>query len=100
MGLPDPQDEHVLHCALAHQAAMILTFNLKDFPPHLTRGIRVLTPDAALLELLEENTPTAMKAVELHWKNCAEKDAWPSYVARLNRARLHGLSRRLATLRI
>lgn len=99
-GLPDPADEHVLHCALAHQASMILTNNLKDFPRHLTRGIRVLTPDAALVELLREHPQTAMKAIEAHWGECEEKKSWASYVARLNRARLHGLSRALASLRL
>ncbi len=100
IGLPDPNDEHVLHCALAHQAAMILTYNLKDFPPHLARGIRVLTPDAALVEILTKNSQNAMKAIKAHWGDCDERDDWASYVARLNRARLHGLSRVLASLSI
>ena len=100
IGLPDPNDEHVLHCALAHQASMILTYNLKDFPPHLTRGIRVLAPDAALVELFEEDAQNALKAIKTHWKTCDECNDWTAYVARLNRARLHGLSRRLASLRL
>jgi hypothetical protein len=98
-GLPDPDDEHVLHCALAHQAAMILTYNLKDFPPHLMRGIRVLTPDAALVQTLEKDSHRSMKAIKAHWGDCDEKDDWASYVARLNRARLHSVSRYLGSSR-
>ncbi len=53
LDLPDPADRHVLAAAIAARAAVILTFNLRDFPrraldPH---GLRAQHPDAFLMEL-------------------------------------------------
>ncbi len=42
--LPDPDDEMFLATALTAKADFLITGNLKHFPPHLRRGITVLTP--------------------------------------------------------
>ena len=39
VGLPDPKDAHVVAAALKTQAAVIVTDNLKDFPPALLRAL-------------------------------------------------------------
>lgn len=54
------KDRHVLAAALSARADVLLTFNLKDFPKESLRGgkVRVLHPDAYLLELLEKEPVT------------------------------------------
>jgi hypothetical protein len=51
--LPDADDVHVLAAALAGQAALLVTFNLRDFPGRKLRdlGIAPIGPDALLWEL-------------------------------------------------
>ena len=50
--LKDPADEHVLEAAVNGQADIIVTFNLKDFKPALTKfGIEVLNPSNTLLRI-------------------------------------------------
>lgn len=68
LALPDPDDRHVLAAALATGAAMILTFNLRDFPasalaPH---NVAAAHPDDFLCvlrdadpELLQASTEAA-----------------------------------------
>ncbi len=46
-GLPDPDDDHVLHVAVVSPAELILTHNLKDFPPEVCdrQGVQAISPD-------------------------------------------------------
>ncbi len=50
-----PKDRHVLAAAVAGQAGVLVTFNIKDFPPEsLTpHGLSVATPDDFLLDQVE-----------------------------------------------
>jgi predicted nucleic acid-binding protein len=64
LSLPDPEDRHVLAAAIASGAAVIVTFNLKDFPasalePH---GIEALHPDDFLTAQLELDRVTICRA--------------------------------------
>lgn len=56
LALPDPADAHVLAAAVAGQADMLLTFNLRDFPKQSVAGfgIDVAHPDSFLWQLLGE----------------------------------------------
>lgn len=60
--LPDPDDRHVLAAALACEAEVLLTFNLKDFPvAAVPSELRVVHPDLFLLTCLSTQ-PQAMTA--------------------------------------
>ena len=50
-----PKDRHVLAAAVRGRAEVLVTFNLKDFPPAAIRGhaITVLHPDDFLLDQLD-----------------------------------------------
>lgn len=55
LGLPDPEDDHVLAAAIAAQASVIVTDNLKDFPmrnlsPH---EIEALSADDFIANTIE-----------------------------------------------
>ena len=64
LGLPDPDDEHVVALALQNSVVKIITFNKKDFPDHilLGQGIQVIHPDDFLCELWG-NFPEEIKSV-------------------------------------
>ncbi|MFO0938455.1 MAG: PIN domain-containing protein [Gemmataceae bacterium] len=50
--LPDEDDRHVVETAIAAEAKIILTSNVKDFPPdQLPSGIISVSPDPFLCEL-------------------------------------------------
>ncbi|WP_026616800.1 PIN domain-containing protein [Ensifer aridi] len=51
--LPDPDDRHVLAAAIAGKAALIVSWNVKDFPAQSLGpyGVGCMTPDAFLSEL-------------------------------------------------
>jgi hypothetical protein len=68
LDLPDADDRHVLAAAMAAGAAVIVTFNLSDFPdatlaPH---GIRAQHPDVFLCGLLEQEPERFLEAVRKH----------------------------------
>jgi predicted nucleic acid-binding protein len=67
--LPDPHDAHVLACAVAGGADLLVTLNLRDFPPRKLRdfGVTPIHPDALLWEIFgrapETVTEAALRAV-------------------------------------
>lgn len=62
--LPDENDRHVIEAVIYAGATMLCTFNLKDFPGPLMRGLgcSVASPDE-LVEMLVEERPAAMLKV-------------------------------------
>lgn len=54
LSLPDPGDRHVVAAALAGGVDVLVTFNLKDFPPETLGplGIEVCHPDAFLQTMI------------------------------------------------
>lgn len=66
VNLPDPDDAHVLGAALAAECAVLLTFNLADFPPSQLAHcgpIQAIDPDCYLLALLAIDEKPIVDAV-------------------------------------
>lgn len=59
--LPDADDRHVLAAAIHTEAQLIVTLNLRDFPPSTLEpfGVRALHPDDFVL-MLAYNDPTGV----------------------------------------
>lgn len=62
--LPDEGDRHVLAAALAAEATVLCTANIKDFPAGAMRilGVEVQTPDQLLAHLITEYPPEMLSA--------------------------------------
>jgi predicted nucleic acid-binding protein len=65
LSLPDPDDRHVLAAAIRGQADVIVTFNLKDFPPGALAAydIEVRDPDTFVAHLIELDRPKVLEAI-------------------------------------
>ena len=63
--LPDPDDRHVLAAAITAEAAVIVTFNLSDFPKTALAplGIQAMHPDKYLTALFEDVPELFLMAV-------------------------------------
>jgi len=61
----DPKDRHVLAAAVAARCEVVVTFNVKDFPPESTdpHQISVVTPDTFLLDQLDLHPPMVRRAL-------------------------------------
>lgn len=64
ISLPDEDDRHVLAAALAAEATVLCTSNTKDFPASVVEpfGVRVVTPDQLLSQLVAEFEPEMLAA--------------------------------------
>lgn len=66
LDLPDPDDRHVLAAAIVGRVDVIVTFNLKDFPPESLApyGIEAQNPDDFLACQIDIDEPAALRAVK------------------------------------
>ena len=64
--LPDHDDRHVLAAAIRARAQMIVTANVRDFPPDelSTWGIEATHPDSFLVDLFHRHEPTLRSIVQ------------------------------------
>lgn len=67
IGLPDPNDCHVLAAAIASQADQIITFNIKDFPESILAvyDIEALHPDDFIANLIDLKPFKVINEVEV-----------------------------------
>jgi predicted nucleic acid-binding protein len=63
--LPDPGDRHVLAAAIIGRADVIVTLNLRHFPPQVLAAYRIDAqhPDIFIRHVLDLNEPLALDAV-------------------------------------
>jgi hypothetical protein len=88
LALPDPNDRHVLAAAIVGSCTLIVTKNLKDFPPtDLAKfGIEAVHPDTFFLGLLGDDLiafMTAIRAILGRMKN--PRLTVDAYLAQLNK---------------
>lgn len=64
LGLPDPGDRHVLAAAIEADADVIVTSNVRDFPPAVLaeHGIAARLPDDFALEVLLDDPDAFLSA--------------------------------------
>ncbi len=98
LSLPDENDTHVLAAAISGRADLILTRNLRDFPPRtLARfGLSRIDPDRFLMAHLERTPDEVLAAVDAIWQRArAFPQSPPTRRALLKKAGLPGLGRAL-----
>jgi predicted nucleic acid-binding protein len=66
--LPDEDDRHVLAAAIHAHAGIIVTFNLKDFPPKTLRQhkIEAIHPDDFVMRLIKMDSGAVCEAARQH----------------------------------
>jgi predicted nucleic acid-binding protein len=67
--LPDPDDRHVLAAAIRAGAAVIVTFNLKDFPSEFLApfSVEAQHPDEFIVHLIDLNPGLVLNFVTRCW---------------------------------
>ncbi len=96
--LPDANDRHVLAAAIAANAAVIVTFNLSDFPaPALAAyGIEPLHPDVFLSALFDDDPGLFLRAVRSHRASLkSPPKTAANYIQTLRATGLKGLALRV-----
>ena len=95
--LPDPADRHVVEAALAGNARLIVTANLRDFPQRLMAGLglRAMHPDAFLPNLLAQDRAAVTAAVQAARDKAAALGGGMTVADMLARCRLPRLSKAL-----
>lgn len=68
IGLPDPDDRHVLAAAVQCGAELIITFNKRDFPSEVLDAFRVeaMHPDDFVVDLFDLDSARVLAAVAAH----------------------------------
>lgn len=66
--IPDPDDRHVVAAAIHCGASLIVTFNLKDFPPEALKPYNLLVqhPDDFIFDLLDLHPALVCEAAANH----------------------------------
>lgn len=84
------KDRHVLAAAIQAGAAVIVTYNLKDFRPDDVRpwSVEAISPDAFLTECLDADPRTVIAKLGLQATDSGKR--FPELLERLGKARVDG----------
>ena len=95
LDFPDPADRHVVEAALAGDASLIVTANLRDFPQRMMAGLglRAIHPDAFLLDLLARDRSAVLSALQAARDRAGAAGGAMSMAEMLKRCRLPRLAR-------
>ena len=99
LSLPDLDDRHVLAAAVEVGADVIVTFNIKDFPPEQLdpHGISALEPDDLLTTLSGQHTEDVLEVMRRHRTSLRRPPKSPAeYVETIRRAGLKQTAKMLA----
>jgi predicted nucleic acid-binding protein len=89
--LPDPNDRHVLACAIRSGASLVVTDNLEDFPPANVAkyGIEAIAPDDFLANIFDLNPAIVMAAIRRHKQGLKNPSkTWAQYIDSLAEIKL------------
>lgn len=97
--LPDPDDRHILAAAIQGEANVIVTFNLRDFPPATLQQYGIVTqhPDIFVSDLLSMDTSRTLEAVQAQRANLRNPPNTASEL--LDTPERQGLTQTVARLR-
>ena len=96
LGLPDENDEHVVALARQEKVETIVTFNLKDFPDRIVKGIKCVHPDSFLCGLFGTHADEMKTAVREHLQFLANsKPKKADYFESLRRANVKEFAAKL-----
>lgn len=102
LSLPDENDCHVLAAAIRAGAAVIATYNVKDFPREALalHGVRALHPDAFLVALMRRDPPRFVRGIRSHRASLRNPPkSEEEYLATLRDLRLRSTGRHLEAYR-
>ncbi len=93
--LPDAGDLHVVAAALAGEARVIVTANLRDFPPRVLArlGLHAVHPDEFLTQFMDASPDAVIEAVDAALARAISAGGMLSRKDLLKRARLPRLSK-------
>ena len=67
----EEKDAHVVATAIAAEASIIVTYNLKDFPPHILKpfGLEAMVPDDFFCDLADTDVLKALGTARAHFNS-------------------------------
>jgi hypothetical protein len=98
VALRDADDRHVVAAGIAAQASLIVTWNIRDFPPRelAKHSLKPMTPDELLANLFE-GAPELLIAATARARLNLTKSAAAEFLDTLRRQKLHRFAKAMMT---